>query len=234
MKAGKFRFKLSKILTIAGMVFIPLLLYMTVTAVQTMAVSEGRPIPEYGDGKAALLILDVQEGTTGVLSSSENLRKQSESLIKILNSLIGKSETLGMPVIYLRREAANRLLQLIKRGIPVAGSPAASMDRRLLIASDNILSVGAMDGFANPALDSLLCRQRVSHLYLAGLDAATSINRTCRAALNRGYRVTLIRDAIISEKAARKDEYLQTLPPENLNIIQSKNLILALACAELR
>jgi Amidases related to nicotinamidase len=54
------------------------------------------------------------------------------------------------------------------------------------------------DSFYNPKLDEFLTEQRVNELYLAGLDPEFCVYSTARGALNRGYKVNVITDAILS------------------------------------
>jgi nicotinamidase-related amidase len=51
-------------------------------------------------------------------------------------------------------------------------------------------------GFANTDLDFLLRTHDVDHVVVAGMRANTCIDSTCRFAVELGYHVTLIKDAI--------------------------------------
>src|SRR6185437_3422821 len=52
------------------------------------------------------------------------------------------------------------------------------------------------DAFSSDRLDTFLRSRQVNHLFLMGIGGATSIARTARGALDRGYRVTVISDGI--------------------------------------
>ncbi len=64
------------------------------------------------------------------------------------------------------------------------------------------------DAFANPLLDEQLALRRVSEVYIAGLDAGFCVNKTIRGALNRGYKVKAIRDAIATRHSKPVEEHI--------------------------
>ncbi|MFD2292912.1 cysteine hydrolase family protein [Mariniflexile gromovii] len=51
-------------------------------------------------------------------------------------------------------------------------------------------------GFANTDLDFLLKKYEINSVVIAGMRANTCIESTCRYAIELGYHVTLIKDAI--------------------------------------
>jgi isochorismate hydrolase len=57
---------------------------------------------------------------------------------------------------------------------------------------------GSLDAFADGRLASFLQGSGVNHLFLAGGDAVEAISRTARSAIEQRYRVTFIRDAIVT------------------------------------
>jgi len=65
------------------------------------------------------------------------------------------------------------------------------------------------DSFSNPQLDAFLIRNRVDELYLVGLDASYCVHKTALGALNRGYKVTVVDDAVLSRKAQRCPETIR-------------------------
>jgi nicotinamidase-related amidase len=75
-----------------------------------------------------------------------------------------------------------------------------------------------MDAFSNPALDAFLPQNEVSRLYVTGLDAAYCVDRTIKGALNRGYKVTAVKDAIISSTAEKRDQFLKSYETEGVTL----------------
>jgi hypothetical protein len=90
------------------------------------------------------------------------------------------------------------------------------------------------DSFANPKLNEFLTGQRVNELYLAGLDPEFCIYATARGALNRGYKVNVITDAILSWRDTiciwtknNNEGIFEKYRKEGIKIISGKECIIA-------
>jgi nicotinamidase-related amidase len=188
------------------------------------SISKGKPIPEYKTERSALLVIDIQEGTTGRASISEGLIHQSSSFIQSVNRVIQKANCLQMPIAYVYHENTHWLLNLISRGVLAKGSPGTAIDKRITVITNNIFSKIKMDSFSNPNLDAFLRNHEINHLYITGLDAAYCVDRTSRASLKRGYHVTVIRDAVISETESKRKEMFQKYKGYGIRLISFKNL----------
>jgi ABC-type polysaccharide/polyol phosphate export permease len=57
--------------------------------------------------------------------------------------------------------------------------------------------------------------------YIVGLDAAYCVKNTISAALNRGFEVLVIEDALISETKALKEEMIQYFKNNGVKIIRT-------------
>lgn len=62
-------------------------------------------------------------------------------------------------------------------------------------SDDLIIEKEASDSFYETDLDILLQQKGVGHLYITGLQTEYCVDATCRAALSKGYDVTLVSDA---------------------------------------
>lgn len=130
----------------------------------------------------------------------------------------------GVPVIYIKSEISDPILNLLNNSYK-KGSEKAALDKRLLEVSDHIISKNRGDAFSNPQLDSLLTGAKVNHLIITGLDAAHCVNSTIQAAKNRGYRITVISDAVISKTDSLKQVKLQDFKKEGLEVVASSAYI---------
>jgi nicotinamidase/pyrazinamidase len=72
-------------------------------------------------------------------------------------------------------------------------------------------------------LESFLILHQVGNLYLVGLDAAYCVHKTALGALNRGYKVTVVKDAIL----ARDDmnDILKRYEKDGIAVTTSKELV---------
>jgi nicotinamidase-related amidase len=76
------------------------------------------------------------------------------------------------------------------------------------------------DSFRNTNLDSILISNKVSELYVVGLDAAECVNATVEAAQNRNYIVNVISDAILSKSNEMKDSMIVSFRNRGVGVIK--------------
>jgi nicotinamidase-related amidase len=92
-----------------------------------------------------------------------------------------------------------------RRRAALRGSRGAALDPRLHVVSPHYFAKARADALSSPALDAHLRARQVGRMVLAGVFADQCVYATARGALNRGYAVTLLADAIgaASESARR-------------------------------
>ena len=161
-------------------------------------ISEGKPINQKTTKKQAVLVIDIQEGITGKSSTSDVFVEQSEELVGVVNRLIDSSAGHNIPVIYVKNEISNPLINILNNSL-AKGSPGAELDSRLRVVSAFIINKDKGDAFSNPLLDSILIRGDINKLVFTGLDLARCVNSTILAAANRHYDICLISDALITK-----------------------------------
>ena len=183
-------------------------------------ISEGVPIATSAVDKSALLVIDIQEGTTGKLALKESYIKAADSLIRLVNRLVDSASKRNVPVIYVRSEVSNVLVNLINNSMST-GSEGAALDKRLKVVSDFYIPKQKQDAFSNPILDSILIANQVNKLYITGLDAGFCVNSTIEAALKRGYAITVISDAVLSETDSLKVQVFERLKAKGVTFLNS-------------
>ena len=189
------------------------------TAVQ---VSKGSPISQKDTIKQALLVIDIQEGTTGSYSDEDYYQSKAEDLIRTINQIADSSARYNIPVVYIKNEIHNFLINILNDTY-APGSPGAKLDGRLKVVSEIILNKDRGDAFSNPALDSLLIKNEISKLVITGLDLAHCINSTIMAAKNRNYNISLISDAVLAKSDSLKDVGLDKFNQSGIEVVPSSN-----------
>lgn len=187
-------------------------------------ISQGKRIKEYEDPQPALLIIDIQEATTGEYSLYPFFRSNAENLLLNLNRAIDNFNQHQLPVIYVKSEITNPLINLINNSY-AKGSASADFDRRLNLVSDLLVSKKVKDAFRNTPLDSLLMSNRVNEIYVAGVDAAECVNATVQAALNRGYKIHILKDAALSKSQAATDSMMLVFNRMGTSVIITDSLV---------
>lgn len=210
-----------RVLTTLGIILVILVIYTGYLYFASSSISKGEPIPKYDHSISALLVIDIQEGSTGNVSVSEEYINQADALILNVNELILLADSLNIPVVYIYHQIDNWLFNLATNGVLAKNSPGTAIDSRIKIVSKNIFSKEKMDAFCNPELDEFLKKHNVNKLLITGMDAVYCVNRTVYAALNRGYKITVIQDAIISETESKKIEMIEQFESDGIHVINS-------------
>lgn len=186
-----------------------------------LIISQGRPIIKKDTTKQALLVIDIQEGITGKDAANDDYLMKSEKLIKIVNHIADSSAKKNIPVIYIKNEISNFLINILNSSL-AKGSAGAELDSRLKVVSNFIINKDKSDAFSNPILDSLLIKNNINKLVFVGLDLARCVNSTIQAANNRNYDICLISDALLSKSDSLKNAMLDKFKQSGFEIITSE------------
>ncbi|MDX2430071.1 MAG: isochorismatase family cysteine hydrolase, partial [Bacteroides sp.] len=106
-------------------------------------------------------------------------------------------------------EVANPLINLINNSM-ARGTKGAELDHRLLVVSDLLVAKRRSDSFNKTNLDQILTDRQIEKLVIVGLDAEKCVLSSIEAALNRGYKVTVIADGVIAGEEPVKIHMLDT------------------------
>ena len=164
-------------------------------------------------GSVALLLQEVQNGVLGASSILPQLAEAAASVGVVPNAarLAAAARAVGVPVVHCTAETlpggfgANRNARLFagarKAGGGLGGAGAAS--------SQPVPEVGVGDGdvmlpryhglspMTGAPLDALLRNTGVTTVVVAGVSLNVAIPNLVFDAVNRGYQVVLVRDAVV-------------------------------------
>ena len=221
----KVTFKKISIAIIGAIILFVLIVFVNFIIVDKCQsiVSQGQPIMKDSTHNSALLIIDIQEATTGDVSQYPFFKMNSDSFINAINQVAERFKDQDKIVVYIRSEISNPLINLINDSY-AKGSLGASFDKRLKRFSDIEIVKNGKDSFRNTNLDSILTSNKISELFIVGLDAAECVNSTIAAAQNRNYSVTIIREAILSTSEATKDSMIMSFKHSGVEVINLDSL----------
>lgn len=215
---------MKKTLLITGLILIIVVAIFVVNIIiftkSSQEISAGMPISDNLAENPALLVIDLQEATTGSVAIKHEYQNKASNLYFAVNSVIDTCAAKEIPVIYIRNEVSNPWINIINSSMK-KGTIGTELDPRLHIASDNIFSKEKQDAFSNPELDKFLVKKKINTIYITGLDAAYCVKSTALAALNRKYKVVMISDAIISTSESLKQSSLEYLINNGAALISS-------------
>jgi nicotinamidase-related amidase len=192
MQTGVKRGTKMVVLIVAGIVIITLF----IAASHISGPTKGTVIPTYGDPKSALLVIDVQNDTTG----NTAMYGDTAGFVEKVNQAVALAGQNGMEIIYIKNVyGGNPLIFILSRGKYRKGTNGAELDGNLRVVNDgNIFSKSVGDSFSSKDFEKYLISKEVNTLYIAGADAAACVFNTARGGINRGYKVYVIEDAIIT------------------------------------
>ena len=226
-KKGIFKKIIFGIVGITILSVIVVIINLIIFEKSSSVVSNGQPIENYNEQNCALLVIDVQEATTGEVAVNSFYSANSDTLIKNINRITETFKNGNSLVIYIRSEISNPLINLLNNSF-AKGSFGVKFDKRLNSGSGLEVVKSKNDAFAETELDSILTSNKIGELYIVGLDAAYCINITTEAAQNRNYKVNLIKEAVLSESEIMKDSMMisfrergiKTISIDSINIMQ--------------
>lgn len=210
-----------RILLAFGVFVLILIANLVIFGIWASKVSEGLPIENRDPERVALLVIDIQEGTTGEVSITDGYIRQSESLIEQVNQLVKYAEDEGWSIVWIRSEVSNPLLNILNSTL-AKGSLGAELDKRLDTSSGMVVVKKKNDSFANTPLDRFLEEQKIGRLVLAGLDAEHCVLAAIEAASNRGYPISVYKETVINEDEARMPEILESYKELGVEVLTMK------------
>jgi len=172
--------------------------------------TDGPSIPA-GRDKRALLLVDMQA------EHFEGARPEDEKrLLAAVKEAITEARTLGHPVIALRhgwQTPGTRLMaRMMLGGKGLAWASGTEIHPEIEGHVDHVVTKRVQDGFENPELGALLDRLGIGRIRIAGLDGCYCVKKTALGAANRGYRVELLTDAILTARPQEWRAWLAQLP----------------------
>lgn len=157
--------------------------------------TKGGKIAAYPDPRKALLVLDIQEGYSGTAARQPVTIPPATGMIGTVNRLIDYAAASDMEVAYIRQVFGNNLIVRMHGG---RRRGRVIIDRRVKVINNNDFEKNRTDAFSSRQFERFLVDRHVDELYLVGVDAAYCVYYTALGGLNRGYRVTVVSDAVLS------------------------------------
>lgn len=217
---------IKKLLIGLGIVVLAVVALLIGSYMYMVTPTKGEKIAAGGKPVRALLVIDIQDDFSG---PGSNMYAQSDANAAIAraNDVIGKAEKSKWTVIYIRHEFSG-LMACISRifmgGRGIHESPGIVMDKRVAIKSKNEFIKHRGDSFSNPDLDAFLRKNGVNDLVLVGLDAQQCVYNTAKGALNRGYAVTIVTDAILLSEKEKWNKLMEQYKRDGIKTLLSKDL----------
>lgn len=168
--------------------------------------TRGKRIAAYTNPARALLVMDIQESSGNRVARSEQppITTPFGRMLHNVNSLIDGFALAGDEVAYIRHVFKSDLLTRLHGGRIVAGRLQPRICRWVRLVNGNDFVKQKTDAFSCRELEIFLVEQQVDEIFLVGLDAAFCVYYTALGGSQRGYRVTVVTDAVMTGRSWRK------------------------------
>ena len=190
--------------------------------------TKGSRIAAYSQPRKALVVVDMEEDCVGPDARPPFPYRNAQQMIAAINPLIAQAEQQGTPVVFVNQTfggiAGTVWSRVFVGGRLREGSPGTLVDRRLSTGSHPQFAKPKGDAFSNPALDAYLIKNQVDTVVIAGVDAEFCVHLTAQGALNRGYKVVLVKDAIGLMHEKKWDELLSSFAKEGIQVVEGRDV----------
>jgi maleamate amidohydrolase len=190
----------------------------------------GAVIPIYPNPRTAVLAVDLQRDFLADDARLPVARAQVEPLVRASNAVLDAARERGVRVIYIGNEFSESdfIANLFRRHAAMRGSPGVELDPRVHRVSDVYFPKSARDAFTNPDIDAYLRREQIGQLVVFGVMGDACVRATVLGARNRGYAVTLVRDAVGTRDEDARDGVVAQLAEAGVRIATVAEAIEAL------
>jgi nicotinamidase-related amidase len=172
--------------------------------------TRNRPIVK---GRAALLIIDVQNGTCGPKEAKARPEFYMATALRVIPNiaaLLQSFRKVGLEVIYtviedLTADGRDRSLdyKLSSMGFPKGSNEAQVVPELQPLADEIVLSKTSSSVFNSTNLDYLLRNMGIEDVFVAGYRTDQCIDHAVKDGADRGYYMTCVHDACAAETEAR-------------------------------
>jgi nicotinamidase-related amidase len=187
----------------------------------------GARIPVYDRPQVALVVLDFQKDFLDPGGRLPVAADQVDPMLATTNRLVRNAGPLGVDVIYVSNAFSKSAVigNWLRHGAAIENEPGATIDPRLTRVNDRVFAKQRDDAFSNSDLDAFLRSRAIDHLVLTGVFADACIFYTAQGAMNRGYKVQVVRDAVAAASEARRDRALEALRRQGVEIIEGERVV---------
>jgi nicotinamidase-related amidase len=188
------------------------------------AVTTGETISDYGKEKEALLVIDLQNDITLPDGKIATNTVQSDEAIENINRIISTRRAETVYILHEFKET-NPIIKFITKGALRHGDDGSLMDKRIKVEGNNFFIKHISDSFSNKDLNDFLVKNKINHLYIAGADAEYCVDKTIKGALNRKYKISVIKDAIVTKTDEGRNNKIQDFSCLGVEILSTEEAL---------
>jgi nicotinamidase-related amidase len=196
------------------------------------ACARNEPV-DFKDPRTALVLIDFQNDylrPDGRMAVAQN---QVDQMLTAANGMIDAARKNAIDVIYVRNEFSRFefIGNMLRNDAALRYEAGSELDPRLDGTAGVYFNKEHGDAFSNSEFGSHLEALNLGNLVIAGVYAGGSVGATALDAMKRGYKVTVISDAIAAADDEARDKALAELKGAGAQIETSAQFIASLGSA---
>ena len=195
----------------------------------------------YDMNKTAVILIGYQNdyfeadgALVGALEDAEWRNKMLGNTVALLESLSGTDALLiSTPIVFTPEyeelvEPTGILKAIVDVGAFKGGEAGSETIKELKGFGERIQEIPGKRGlnaFSNTSLDETLKERGITDVVIAGVVTSICIDSTGRAAHERGYRVSILKDCTAGRTSFEQDFYCENIFPLYADVIESDDLL---------
>lgn len=178
--------------------------------------TKGDPVSPGKESRKALVVVDLQEALCG----ENGVYPNRQALVQAVNAQVRQAQAEDSLIIYVQQVfhyCDIPFCFLAMGGLLLKGTSGTALCAGA--ASQGAVFVKHhQDAFTCEVFSQYLKDHKVGEMTVVGLDASACVYKTALGAANRGYHVTVLRDAVLSRNAAFTERALKKLSAKAVQI----------------
>ncbi|MCP4601214.1 MAG: cysteine hydrolase [Proteobacteria bacterium] len=189
--------------------------------------TDGEQIGNYDNPRTVLLVMDMQEDFLDNVGRMPVDSGQTSAMIEATNELLARSEELKIEPVYVVNAFSkwDIIGNLFRNQAAIAESKGARLDTRIAVVGKAMFAKDMPDAFTNPGIDEYLRSRQVNHIVMTGVFADQCVRATANGALNRGYKVTVLSNAVAAASDQDREQAYTDLEKDGAAMITAEQFI---------
>jgi nicotinamidase/pyrazinamidase len=196
------------------------------------ACAKSEPL-DFKDPRTALVLIDFQNDYLRPGGCMAVAQDQVDPMLNAANAMIAAARKNTIDVIYVRDEFSRFefIRNMLRNDAALRYEAGSALDPKLDGTAGVYFNKERGDAFSNSEFGSHLEALNLGNLIIAGVFAGGSVAATTLDAMKRGYKVTVISDAIAGADDEARDKALAELKGAGAQIETSAQFIASLGSA---
>ena len=188
---------------------------------------------DFKDPRTALVLINFQNDYLRPGGRMAVAQDQVDPMLNAANSMIEAARKNAIDVIYVRDEFSRFefIRNMLRKDAALRYEAGSALDPRLDGTAGVYFDKERGNAFSNSEFGAHLEALNLGNLVIAGVFAHGSVAATALDAIKRGYKVTLISDAIAGAKDEARDKALAELKGAGAQVETSAQFIASLGSA---